>query len=219
MSLEGIVKKNAQKAREFLSHADVSKQLQDYLQDKDLRPYLDRIPHDQRPKVYQQLEERLVQTIKKYDGVLHGWSKQAGRVGGLGVLLSDIYQRYVSKAPLSPLKYASVANLLTYAKWVPDTIQFAKYFAKSKDVLYGLVWLGLKPLELAIPFLGPLIGTGIQEKFLKYRVKQRVKKELLQELRGDGGEAEAPYHRIDRWIKKRFPGLLKPKYQPRPAYG
>ena len=89
------------------------------------------------------------------------------------------------------------------------------YLKESGDVWGALKWLGMKPVELAIPIIGPLLGTGWTEKIVRQRVMYEAKLEFLKEFEKP---IEAPYAKLDKTAAAKTGYDISPMYSPSIGY-
>jgi len=216
MALTDIVKMELGKARNFLFTPKQKEDMMQYLTGNELANHFKDAPEEQRAQLYQRLEHHLDESLRKYSGQLNSWYQSASKAGGIATTIADAYQTLISKVPLTGAQYVPLHNLMVLLKSLAEAPYMYGYFKESKDLVGILKWLGMKPVELAIPILGPLLGTGWTEKIVRQRIMYEAKVNFLKEI---GAPVEAPYKALDRHAEAKTGYTIQPKYGgPMPAY-
>ncbi len=206
MSLTDIVSREFARAKNFLLTPKEKQDMLKYITQYDLKDHFDNVPEEQKQKLYQRLEHHLDQTMLKYSSYLDSWSNKLGKLGGIGTVLSDAFALF-EKIPGAI--YSPLHTLYVMGKTAVEAPGFLYYAFKEGDYLGILKWLGMKPFELAIPLLGPLMGTGWTERIIRQRIMYEAKQNFLNEI---GKSAEAPYKALDRRAKERTGYAIAPMY-------
>ena len=84
--------------------------------------------------------------------------------------------------PLSPQDYIPIRNLMVIGKTIPEISQMGRYVMESGDYMGLVKWGAIKPFELAIPILGPLVGIGWTNKIIRQHIVKETKNTMIDEL-------------------------------------
>ena len=209
MALTDIVSTEFRKVKNFLFTPKEKSDMLTYLTDVELKDYFGKVPEEQRRQLYQRLEHHLDQSLLKYSSYLDTWTQKAANIGGIATTIADAYQLLISKVPLTGAQYSPLHTLMVLAKTVAEAPGMFYYVLKSGDYLGVLKWLGMKPFELAIPVLGPLMGIGWTQKIMRQRIMYEAKANFLQEL---GAILESPYKPLDRRAEQVTGYQIQPQY-------
>lgn len=217
MSLTDIVSKELSRVKNFLFTPKEKQDMIKYLADVELKDYFDKAPEEQRRQLYSRLEHHLDNSMKKYASFADSWYSKAANIGGIATVLADAYQALLSKVPLTGSQYLPLHKLLVIAKSLAEVPYMYNYFKESKDLFGVLKWLAMKPIELAIPILGPLLGVGWTEKIVRQRIMYEAKTNFLEEL--GLVPKEQPYKLLDNRAEKVTGYAISPRYtSPVPQY-
>ena len=209
MALTNIVSNELGRAKNLLFTPKEKKDMLEYLTGTELRDFFKDVPEDKKPQLYQRLEYHLDQSLTKYGSQLNSWYQSASKAGGIATVIADAYQTLLSKVPLTGAQYTPLHNLMVMLKSVAEVPYMYHYFKESKDWIGVLKWLGMKPIELAIPILGPLIGTGWTEKIVRQRIMYEAKLNFLKEA---GIQIQTPYRPLDKQAEAVTGYNIKPQY-------
>lgn len=195
------------------SREGMMKSLEEYY----LKNYFDGATDEEKTQMRSDLEKRLGESMDKYSSYLSSWTGRAAKAGGIIATLSDVYQCLLSKVPLTGAQYTPIRKVLVLAKTIPETFFMYNYFKDSHDIKGIIKWLGMKNVELAIPILGPLLGTGWTERIVAQRVMYETKRAWLKD-RGLVEEKTPLLQRLDSHVKKITGYDITPRSR-RPSYG
>ena len=209
MALTDIVKKELGRARNFLFTPKQKEDMMKYLTDSELGNYFKDTPEEQKAQLYQRLEHHLDNSLRKYSSQLNSWYQSASKAGGIATVIADAYQTLLAKVPLTGSQYVPLHNLMVLLKSMAEVPYMYGYFKESKDWIGILKWLGMKPIELAIPILGPLLGTGWTEKIVRQRILYEAKLNFLKEV---GAPVDNPYKALDKHATGVTGYNIQPKY-------
>ncbi len=198
MGLADIVKEELSKAKYFLFTPKSKEDMLEYLK-KECSDYFDNLPEEEIKQRYESLKTKLDEKLQKYSQYLGSMTSKAVKAGGILTALSDAYQLFFAKVPLTAEQYVPIHDLMLYAKLVPEAIYMAKYVKDSKDLVGALKWLAMKPIEFAVPIVGPMLGAGWAEKIVRQRVLYEAKKEFLQQY---AKAQKANYKTLDEHVAK-----------------
>jgi len=198
MALTDIVKKELGRAKNLLFTPKSREGMLSYLH-RDLGHYIENAEPEERKEMYNVLERRLDVKIAKYDRFLGSWYQKAANAGGVLTALNQAYNSYVAFGKYTGLQFMPVSLGYLTAKTVPEAVYMTKYVAKSGDLLGAIKWLAMKPLELAIPIIGPLMGTNWTEKIVRQRILYETRKDFLDWM----GRTPVTYKDLDRFVEQK----------------
>lgn len=209
MALTDIVSSEFARVKNLLFTPKEKSGMLDYLVKYDLKNHFESISEDQKQKLYGGLEHHLDQALLKYSSYLNSWTQKAANIGGIATTLMDAYEMFFSKFTLPANMYWPLHAAMVGGKTVAEAPGFLYYAVKEGDYLGILKWIGMKPFELLIPILGPLVGTGWTQKIVKQRIMNEAKSNFLKDL---GLSMQEPYKPLDRRAEDVTGYQIQPKY-------
>ena len=215
MDLTDIVKTEFGKVKNFLFTPKGKIEMMDYLANVELKQQFAAMPEEKRKELYSRLEQHVDASMKKYSVQMDSWYQKAANVGGITTAIVDAYETLLSKIPLTGQQYLPLHKLMVMLKTVAEVPYMYSYLKESKDWIGILKWLGMKPVELILPIIGPLMGTGWTEKIVRQRIMYEAKQNFLKDI---GVEVSQPYKKLDTHTEGVTGYSIQPKYSPMSAY-
>lgn len=150
--------------------------------DKDLSAYLSAsAPISQRERNRSLLEDKVAESIAKYDQELHGMTRKSVKYGAMGLAIAN--DLYALASPAAPfLGAAGLGYVLFGISTIAELPALYRYIKKSGDWYGAAVHVALKPLRYLIPIVGPALEAGAFERMVKRKAIKEAKYNFLREI-------------------------------------
>jgi hypothetical protein len=153
----------------------------DYLIKYDLRSYFDEgLSQDEYTRRRSSLEEKVGQSLTKFDTELRGSLRKAGAKGSMALAVANDISAYVTDIPISNV--TGLGYALFAVKTIAEMPAMYRYLKKSHDWYGAGTHYVLKPLRYVIPIIGPALESGAFERMVRKHVRSEAKSAFIKEF-------------------------------------